>query len=116
MQEGLEARWARHQAMAERTWAWAEGLGDRTGRDFSVLAPEGYRSPTVTSVTLPEGLSGPDIVAAARAKGFTLAPGYGKLKPSTIRIGHMGDHTMTELETILAVLDEVIDDRIGGLE
>ena len=115
-QEGLEARWARHQAMAERTWTWAEELGDRTGRDFSVLAPEGYRSPTVTSVTLPGGLSGPDIVAAARAKGFTLAPGYGKLKPSTIRIGHMGDHTMTELETILAVLDEVIDDRIGGLE
>ena len=101
MQEGLEARWARHQAMAERTWAWAGGLGDRTGQDFSVLAPEGYRSPTVTSVTLPEGLSGPDIVAAARAKGFTLAPGYGKLKPSTIRIGHMGDHTMAELEAIL---------------
>jgi len=28
----------------------------------------------------------------------------------------MGDHTMVELEAILAVLDEVIDDRIGGLE
>jgi aspartate aminotransferase-like enzyme len=104
--EGLEERWARHQAMAERTWAWVEDLGDRTGRDFSVLAPEGYRSPTVTAVTLPEGLSGPDIVAAAGARGFTLAPGYGKLKPSTIRIGHMGDHTMAELEAILAVLDE----------
>ena len=114
--EGLENRWGRHQAMAERTWAWVAGLADRTGRDFSVLAPMGYRSPTVTSVTLPEGLSGPDIVAAAGAKGFTLAPGYGKLKPSAIRIGHMGDHTMVELEAILAVLDEVIDDRIGGLE
>jgi aspartate aminotransferase-like enzyme len=114
--EGLENRWDRHQAMAERTWAWVADLAGRTGRDFSVLAPMGYRSPTVTSVTLPEGLSGPDIVAAARARGFTLAPGYGKLKPSTIRIGHMGDHTLVELETILAVLDEVIDDRIGGLD
>ena len=115
MHEGIEERWDRHQAMAERTWAWVADLVDRTGRDFSVLAPAGYRSPTVTSVTLPEGLSGPEIVAAARAKGFTLAPGYGKLKPSTIRIGHMGDHKMVELEAILAVLDQVIDDRIGGL-
>ena len=118
--EGIENRWDRHREMAERTWAWVVDLADRTGSDFSVLAPEGYRSPTVTAVNLPDGLSGPEIVATARARGFTLAPGYGKLKPSTIRIGHMGDHTMAELEAILAVLDEVIDelvdDRIGGLE
>ncbi|MCK5488402.1 MAG: alanine--glyoxylate aminotransferase family protein, partial [Gemmatimonadetes bacterium] len=118
--EGIENRWDRHREMAERTWAWVVDLADRTGSGFSVLAPEGYRSPTVTAVNLPDGLSGPEIVAAARARGFTLAPGYGKLKPSTIRIGHMGDHTMAELEAILAVLDEVIDelvdDRIGGLE
>ena len=118
--EGIENRWDRHREMAERTWAWVVDLADRTGSDFSVLAPEGYRSPTVTAVNLPDGLSGPEIVATARARGFTLAPGYGKLKPSTIRIGHMGDHTMAELEAILAVLDEVIDelvdDRMGGLE
>jgi predicted phosphoserine aminotransferase len=115
-QEGLENRWARHEQMAERTWTWVSDLAQRTGREFSLLASEGYRSPTVTSVLLPDGLSGPDIVAAAGARGFTLAPGYGKLKPSTIRIGHMGDHTVGELEEILGVLDEVIDERIGGAE
>lgn len=114
--EGVQARWDRHQAMAERTWTWVSDLANRTGRDFSVLAPEGYRSPTVTSVNLPDGLSGPGVVAAARTRGYTLAPGYGKLKPSTIRIGHMGDHTMAELDAILAVLDEVIDDSMGGLK
>jgi aspartate aminotransferase-like enzyme len=67
----------------------------------------------VTSVTLPDGLEGPQIVAAAADRGFTLAPGYGKLKSSTIRIGHMGDHTMSELEAVLSVLDEIIDDSIG---
>lgn len=112
--EGLENRWARHLEMARRTWSWVRDLAVRTGYEFSVLAPEGYRSPTVTSVKLPDGLSGPDIVVAAAARGFTLAPGYGKLKSSTIRIGHMGDHTMEELEKILAVLDEVIDRQIGG--
>lgn len=112
--EGLESRWARHEAMAKRTWAWVSELADRTGLDFCVLAPDGYRSPTVTSVRLPAGLSGPEIVAAARARGFTLAPGYGKLKSSTLRLGHMGDHTLDELEAILEVLDELIEDRIGG--
>ena len=115
MREGLEARWERHRAMAERTWAWVRDLRGRTGRDFAVLAPEGYRSPTVTSVTLPEGLSGPEVVAAAAARGYTLAPGYGKLKPTTVRIGHMGDHTLAELETLLSVLDEVIDKALQEL-
>jgi aspartate aminotransferase-like enzyme len=115
MREELENRWARHREMAERTWAWVDDLAARTGLEFSVLASEGYRSPTVTAVRLPEGLSGPAIVAAAAARDFTLAAGYGKLKPSTIRIGHMGDHTLAELDDLLAVLDEVIDDRMGGL-
>jgi len=115
MREGLENRWARHQAMAERTWTWVAEVADRTSREFSVLAPEGCRSPTVTSVRLPEGLSGPAIVAAAAARGFTLATGYGKLKPSTIRVGHMGDHTLAELEDILSVLDEVIVETMDAL-
>jgi aspartate aminotransferase-like enzyme len=115
-EEGLENRWTRHRLMAERVWDWVADLAERTGRGFSLLAPAGYRSPTVTSVVLPDGLSGPDVVSAAGARGFTLAPGYGKLKSSTIRIGHMGDHTMGELEEILRVLDEVIDERIGGVE
>jgi aspartate aminotransferase-like enzyme len=115
-EEGLENRWTRHRLMAERVWDWVADLAERTDRGFSLLAPAGYRSPTVTSVVLPDGLSGPDVVSAAGARGFTLAPGYGKLKSSTIRIGHMGDHTMGELEEILRVLDEVIDERIGGVE
>jgi aspartate aminotransferase-like enzyme len=115
MSEGLENRWARHREMAERTWTWVADLTARTGQEFSVLAPEGFRSPTVTSVNLPEGLSGPEIVAAAAARGFTLASGYGKLASSTIRIGHMGDHTGAELDHILAALDEVIDVKIDGL-
>lgn len=115
MREGLEERWERHRVMAQRVWAWVSELADRTGLEFSVLAPEGYRSPTVTSIELPEGLSGPGIVGAAAARGYTLAPGYGKLKPTTIRIGHMGDHTLRELEDLLSVLDGVIDSATGEL-
>lgn len=114
--EGLENRWARHTAMAERTWEWVAELAHDTGETFEVLAPPGARSPTVTAVTLPRGLSGPAVVRSVGELGYTLAPGYGRLKDETIRIGHMGDHTMAELEEILAVLRTVIMEHLtaGG--
>jgi predicted phosphoserine aminotransferase len=103
--EGLEARWARHASMAARTYAWVADTAERTGLDYRVLAPEGYRSPCVTSIMLPEGLTGPDVVSRAAALGFTVATGYGKLKETSFRIGHMGDHTLEELEELLSALD-----------
>jgi aspartate aminotransferase-like enzyme len=112
--EGLETRWARHLDMATRTWAWVAEVNQKTGQSLRVLAPQGHRSPTVTAVTLPAGLSGPQIVAAMRERGFTLAAGYGKLKASTIRIGHMGDHTVNELEELLEELGRVIEAEIGA--
>ncbi len=106
--ETMEARWARHEAMARRTWAWA---GDMTaaGIPVSVLAPKGHRSWTVTCLTMPPGKKGSEVNAAMKAKGITISAGYGKLKDSTIRIGHMGDHTVAELERVLAALAEVLD-------
>ncbi len=106
--ETMEARWARHMAMAQRTWAWVRGLKEETGRDFRVLAPEGARSPTVTAIALPDGVSGPAVVEAMRHRGWVIGGGYGKLKPSSIRIGHMGDHTVAELEELLGDLTEVL--------
>jgi aspartate aminotransferase-like enzyme len=105
--ETIEARWARHEAMARRTWAWAEAMTGR-GIPMRVLAPEGARSWTVTCLTVPAGRTGTEVNAAMKAKGFTISAGYGKLKDSTIRIGHMGDHTVEELEAVLAGLEEVL--------
>jgi len=106
MAEGLEARWARHTAMAERTVRWVAETAQRTGKDYRMFAPEGYRSPCVSSIMLPEGLTGPEVVAHAARHGFTIATGYGRLKDPTFRIGHMGDHTVAELENLLCVLDD----------
>lgn len=106
-QETIEGRWARHQAMAERTWSWAES--ERSlGRDVRVLAPEGFRSPTVSCLSVPEGKTGSQVNEAMQARGFTISAGYGALKESTIRIGHMGDHTVAELDDLLAALTEVL--------
>jgi len=105
--ETIEARWARHTAMAERTWQWAESERGK-GRDVRVLAPEGYRSPTVTCLTVPDGKTGSAVNEAMKKRGYTISAGYGALKDSTIRVGHMGDHTVAELDELLAVLSEVL--------
>lgn len=105
--ETMEGRWARHAAMAERTHAWVDEMA-ANGIDMKVMAPEGHRSPTVTMVTLPEGIGGPPIVKAMRERGYVIGGGYGKLKESGFRIGHMGDHTLEELNELLGVLTEVL--------
>ena len=98
--EGIEARWERHRAMAERVRAWIGGHAE-----WGILAPEGARADTVTAITLPEKIRGTDIVAAVEREGYVIGTGYGKLKERTFRIGHMGDHTLRGLEGCLAAID-----------
>lgn len=108
--EGLEVRWRRHQEMADRTHAWVAQLAGETGRPFGIVAAPRYRSPTVTALRLPDPsrTSGPDVAGQLRERGYVIATGYGKLKQESIRIGHMGDHTMEQLESLLGVLGEVL--------
>jgi aspartate aminotransferase-like enzyme len=75
---------------------------------LSVLAPPAYRSPSVTCIKVPEGRSGSKIASEMKARGFVIASGYGPLKDSTFRIGHMGDHTLDELDALLDVLQEIL--------
>ncbi|MCY7380898.1 MAG: alanine--glyoxylate aminotransferase family protein [Gemmatimonadaceae bacterium] len=107
--EGMVARWARHAAMAERTYAWVDALGGRHGDALHVLAREGHRSPTVTSITLPESLTASTVIKAVKERGFTIGSGYGKNKETTVRIGHMGDHTLEGLERCLTACDGAFD-------
>jgi aspartate aminotransferase-like enzyme len=106
---GMAARWARHAAMAARTHEWAERLADRHGPELGVLAGAGHRSPTVTSVRLPARLPGSTLVGAVRERGFTIGTGYGRNRETTVRIGHMGDHTLPALERCLAACDDALD-------
>jgi aspartate aminotransferase-like enzyme len=105
--ETIEGRWARHSAMAVRTHAWVDDMRS-DGVQLQVMAPEGHRSPTVTSLRLPEGLSGPRIVSAMKERGWVIGGGYGKLEETGIRIGHMGDHTVDELNGLLTALEGVM--------
>ena len=75
---------------------------------ISVLSPEGARSPTVTCIALPSTHNGSAVNSRMKARGFTISAGYGSLKDTSIRIGHMGDHTVEELDVLLATLREVL--------
>ena len=105
--ETIEGRWARHEVMARRTWQWVDEMRDR-GIKLEVLAAEGYRSPAVTCIKVPEGMSGSAISSEMKKRGYVIASGYGPLKDSTFRIGHMGDHTVGELNQLLQVLEEIV--------
>jgi aspartate aminotransferase-like enzyme len=101
VEEGIEAAWKRHAAMAAMTYAWADDLAGN-GISIAPFAAKGHRSPTVTAIKLPSGVSGEALVKAVSAAGIMLGAGYGKLKDTTVRIGHMGDHTPETVDRCLA--------------
>lgn len=105
--EGMEERWKRHLQMQARTFDWVEDMRS-AGIGVGVFARDGGRSPTVTCVTVPEGVDAAVVVAKMRSRGWVVGGGYGPLKHDTFRIGHMGDHTVEELEGLLGQLREVL--------
>jgi aspartate aminotransferase-like enzyme len=98
--EGLDARFARHAAMADRAREWA------TQKGWALFAPEGYRSQTLTVVANPASFDCAAFNNFLAPKGMKLANGYGDLKGNVIRIAHMGEIVMDDLEKLLAALDE----------
>ncbi len=101
--EGMKTRWQRHLDMQARTFEWVESMNS-DGIDVGVFAEDGHRSPTVTCVSMPGGVGAPALVDRVLDAGWVIGGGYGKLAESTIRIGHMGDHTVEELDELLEVV------------
>lgn len=106
--EGIESRWARHKAMAMRTQEWIPKISDETGKKLGNIAPLGSQSPTVSTIRLPSDVSAESFTAAVAKRGIVVGNGYGKLKSSTFRIGHMGDHTVESVERCLAACSSVL--------
>lgn len=97
-EEGVDNRFARHIQMRDMVEQWVKGL-----EGFEMFAPEGYRSPTLSTVVCPKGVTVAQlkegVKEALRDQGYLMDPGYGKLNKAMedagsriiIRIGHMGD-------------------------
>ena len=100
--EGLENRFNRHAAMAKRVQEWA------LNRGFGLYAAEGYRSMTVTTVANTLDVDFVDLNEYLMARGMRIANGYGALKNKTFRIAHMGELQMTDIDSLLALIDEFL--------
>lgn len=103
--EGLENRWARHRQLARTTQEWAES-------GWGVFAERGYHSDATTAVVNTRHI---DVSALNKHLTETLncviSPGYGKLKESTFRIGHVGETTVEQLNACLAEIDRFAQSR-----
>ena len=96
--EGQDARYARHAAMAETARKWAVDQG------FEILAGEGYRSNTVTTVKNNLDIDVAALGKAAGEEGYLFSNGYGALKGKTFRIAHMADRKPEDLQAYLDML------------
>lgn len=106
--ETLEARWARHAAMQQQVEHWVKAQQQR-GLAVDFLAKANERSHTVSCLTLPPALDSADVVRLVEERGFVIGRGYGELKASCVRIGHMGDHTPEGLARCLDALADALE-------
>lgn len=100
--EGLEARFARHSAMAKRVQDWAEA------HDLNMYAPAGFRSQTVTTIKNERGWEVSALNKFLLERGMRIANGYGALKNITFRIAHMGETQMADIEALLQAMEEYL--------
>lgn len=98
--EGMEARFARHLALRDRTVAWAQAHG------FDLYGDPAYASPTVTNIRNNQNIDIAALNNYLRQEGMIISNGYGSLKGKAFRIAHMGDMQMADMEELFAVLDE----------
>lgn len=103
-EEGLEARWQRHQTTAAYLWAGLADLG------LTCHVPQEYRLPTLTTVRVPDGV---DAKAVGRqlltAHNIEIGGGLGELAGRVWRIGLMGHNSdPRHVDTLLQALGQVL--------
>jgi len=103
--EGLKERFARHEMLAARAQEWAR-------KNFSLYSNPDNLSVTVTCVNNTKNISFSEMNAAMGKRGYLMSNGYGALKDKTFRIAHMADLTLSELDEMLANLDEVVSELL----
>ncbi len=104
MEEGLEARWERHQLNGDAVKAGIEAMG------LKILTKPGYALSVLTAVSLPEGV---DELAIRKGLleeySIEVGGGFGPLKGRLIRIGLMGYNSCRKnVDTVLAALEHVL--------
>jgi alanine-glyoxylate transaminase / serine-glyoxylate transaminase / serine-pyruvate transaminase len=103
LEEGVEARWARHQEVGTGLQAALEERG------FVQVPPEGYRSPQVIAVRLPQGVDDSYRPRLRDEYGIDIAGGLGEFAGKIWRFGLMGESCSHEnVKALLHALDQLL--------
>lgn len=103
LEEGLEARWARHQAAHETL---VRGL-DRLG--LSLFTPAANRCPTINVISVPDGVDEAKIRSRLLDMGVEMGGGLGALAGKVWRVGVMGYNAQTaRVERFIGALKEAL--------
>lgn len=104
LEEGLEARFARHRAYAEILWDGLEAL------DLPLLIPPEHRLTTLTTPQLSPSMD--DMAVRKRLLNeynLEIAGGFGQLKGKIFRIGLMGFSSRREyVQLLLSALETIL--------
>jgi len=101
-EEGLEERWKRHRALAQKI---RDGL---QRRDVKFVAEEGYRANTLTGFVVKDGIA-PGVQKELReAHRIEVARGLGDYGGKMIRIGHMGILSAEQADRTVKAVDETL--------
>ena len=103
-EEGVDARFARHQRLAAKTRQWA------LDHEFVLMAEEGYRSPTVTTVANNLGIDIKALNAYLKEQGMEISNGYGVFKDKAFRIAHMGEVDDADMERLFGAMTAFLEE------
>jgi alanine-glyoxylate transaminase/serine-glyoxylate transaminase/serine-pyruvate transaminase len=109
LEEGLEARWARHRAAHQR---FAQGL-ERLG--LELFTPAAHRLPQLNVIRVPQGVDDATVRRRLLERGIEIAGGFGPLKGTIWRVGLMGYNATPErVDLLLGALEEVLTLEVRG--
>ena len=107
LEEGLEARWARHAEAGEYL---QRSIAER---GLELLADPARQLAPLTAVRVPEGVDGKAVQSdLLRRHGIEVGGGLGPSAPAMWRIGLMGRNASVEIaDRVLAALDEALAEQ-----
>jgi aspartate aminotransferase-like enzyme len=105
LEESKAGRFLRHQVLAKRVRDWGKQY-------FTIFTEKKFLVDTLTTFQTPENFDTESFIQQAARKGIILSNGYGKLKNKTFRIGHMGDHSIEDIEKMLETIDPITQNHL----
>lgn len=102
LEEGLEARFARHELIARSFRAGLQAMGLELITDADAVAP------TLSVIKYPAGLDDAAFRAKMEEYDIVVAGGVGQLKGKIFRVGHMGNICINELVLTLYAVERAL--------